>query len=57
MIATTGLAHTMRVLLFGSVGRDDIQIGDLVALWGFLVVNEEHGVGALDAGIDISPRP
>ena len=54
LVATTSPAHTMRVLLFGSVGRNDVQISYLAALWDFLVVNEEHGVGALDAWVDIT---
>jgi hypothetical protein len=44
----------IRILLFRSVGRDDVEISDLASFWHFVAVNEEHGVGAFDAWVDFS---
>ena len=49
MVTATRPSLTIRILFFGLVGRDNVQVGDLAFFWNFLVVNEEHGVGVFDA--------
>jgi hypothetical protein len=54
LVTATRPVHTMRILLFGSVGGDDIEIGDFASFAHFLAVNKEQGVGAFDAGVNFS---